>query len=162
MKKSYKKGFILAETIAVSTVVIAALIIIYTQFISINNSYYRSFKYNSVNNLYSVDNIVSFLRTEDLSKLNDILEDEDYIDITSCSYEYFIEYPYCERLFEALKVKTVIYINDDINSIENKIKNNADYSQGLKTFVKSINYKQTTKHRLLVEFEDDTYATLTV
>lgn len=47
-----KKGFILAETIAVSTVVLAALIIIYSQFVSINNSYYRSFIYNTVDNLY--------------------------------------------------------------------------------------------------------------
>ena len=47
MKKNNKKGFILAETIAVSTVVVTSLVIIYTQFISVSDSYNRSFRYNN-------------------------------------------------------------------------------------------------------------------
>ena len=50
MKKYDKKGFIFAETIVISTIIMASLVIIYSQFVSINNNYNRSFQYNNVNN----------------------------------------------------------------------------------------------------------------
>ena len=54
MKKVNKRGFLLAETIGISVVVITALVIIYTQFINVNNSYYRTYNYNNVNKFVMV------------------------------------------------------------------------------------------------------------
>ena len=90
MKKSNRKGFILAETIAVSTIVMTSLVILYSQFVSINNSYNRSFSYNNVNNLYLVKNIRDYLSEENLNKLISSMEESNslYIDITSCPNEY--------------------------------------------------------------------------
>ena len=99
MKKSNKKGFVLAETIAVSTVVLASLVIIYTQFVSVNNSYNQSFHYNNVNNLYLLENVRSFIINDNsLNKLVSALENNTYIDITGCPNEYFMEFAYCETL----------------------------------------------------------------
>jgi len=159
MKKSDKKGFILAETVAVSTVVMVALVIVYVQFISINNSYYNSFKYNSVDNLYALDNIKNYLQTETLNDLNTKVNAENYVDITSCSYEFFTEYPYCEKLFETLKVEKVIYAKDDPERIKS-LSQTSDFSEIMKNFIKTINGKKTNKHRLIVEFKNGTCATL--
>ena len=48
MKKSLKRGFVMAEMIVVSIVAVTALVVIYSQFITINNGYYRSFNYYNI------------------------------------------------------------------------------------------------------------------
>ena len=111
MKKNNKKGFVLAETIAVSTVVLTSLVIIYTQFISISNSYSRSFRYNNVNNLYLVNNVKAYIATDGLEKLINSLNENNYsyIDITSCDSQYFTEYIYCESLLKQSNIKTILF-----------------------------------------------------
>lgn len=163
MKKINKKGFVLAETIAVSTVVLTSLVIIYTQFISISNSYNRSFKYNNVNNLYLVENIRQFLINDNsLNRLITSLENgQSYIDMTSCSNDYFTEYIYCETLFNYSNAKTVLFTKEDITNLKNTI-DNTNYSQNLKSFIKNINNSIDNNYRLIVEFNDDTFATIKV
>jgi len=73
MKKNNIKGFVLAEVIIVSVVVITALTVMYMQFISVNNSYYRSFKYNTVDDLYATNNIRSFIEDDNLDNLVGLL-----------------------------------------------------------------------------------------
>ncbi|MEG2322248.1 MAG: hypothetical protein RSB71_02045 [Bacilli bacterium] len=157
------KGFILAETIAVSAVVLATLIIIYTQFISINNSYRDSFKYNTVDKLYAVDNVISFIEKDGV---NNIIKDfktnpNNYIDITSCSTSYFIEFNYCESLFKTLDIKQVIFTTEDITKLKEDISKTNPFSEEIRSFMKKMSFKKdTNKYRLIVEFNDKTLATL--
>ncbi len=163
MKKSNKKGFILAETIAVSTIVMTSLVIIYSQFVSINNSYNRSFSYNNVNNLYLVKNIRDYLSEGSLNKLTSAIDENNllYIDITSCSNEYFTEYIYCETLLDAANVKTILFTKEDINQLKDNL-NNIDLTEKMKSFINFINSTNENNYRLIVEFNDDTYATLKI
>ena len=69
MKKSNKNGFILAETIAISVVIMTSLVIIYTQFRIVSNSYFKTFNYNSVNNLYLTNNVKEFIKTQSIDEL---------------------------------------------------------------------------------------------
>ena len=162
MKKNNKKGFIFAETIAVSVVIMTSLVIIYTQFISVNNSYNRSFQYNNVNGLYITKNIRDFINNENsLNKLITALGNNTYLDITSCSNEYFIEYGYCETLFEYSGVKTVLFTNEDITNLKKDI-TSTSYNQTLKDFIMRINNSVEDNYRLIVEFDDETYATLKI
>ena len=161
MKKYDKKGFIFAETIVISTIIMASLVIIYSQFVSINNNYNRSFQYNNVNNLYLVQNIRNYISKDGLEELIEKLENVEYIDITSCSNEYFTEYIYCETLFKYSDVKTILFTREDLTNLKNII-STSNYNETFKNFIKYINYTQEGNYRLIVEFNNETYATLKV
>lgn len=160
MKKSFKRGFIMAETIIVAIVVLTALIILYTQFISINNSYYRSFRYNTVDDLYAVNNIRNFIINDNYENIISSLEDKNYVDLTDCSTTYFKEYNYCKTLLNTLNVKTLILAYEDLAKLKDELKENNTLSEGLHTFIKTIPNDKNNKYRLIVEFNDDRYATL--
>lgn len=159
MKKNDKKGFVLAETIAVSVVVMTCLVIVYTQFMYLNKSYSRTFTYNSVNNLYLANNIKNFISNDGLNNLTNLLVDSNYVDITSCPSDYFTEYIYCRTLMDNLGVKQVIFTKANLDDL--KINMNG-LSEKMKQFINYINYKNTNNYRIIVEFNDETYATLTI
>lgn len=157
MKKS-KKGFILAETIVVSTVVISALVIIYTQFISIINSYSRSFKYDSVEDMYAVNNINKYIVNDGYEELKLALNSNNYVDITDCSTDYFTEYLYCRNLMEQLNVKKAIFTKEDITNLTV-----GSFDEGLKKYIKAINSDlEPDRYRVIVEFNDNTYSSVKV
>ena len=160
MKKSNKKGFILAETIAVSVVIMTALVIIYTQFMTISKSYARTFTYNSVNNMYLVNNVKEYIKDDGFDKLIEELDNKLYIDITSCPTSYFINYIYCRSLVENSNIKQIIFTKQNLEELENNLDDGL--SEKMKQFIKSINYDEANNHRLIVEFNDETYATLVV
>ena len=160
MKKSNKKGFILAETIAVSVVIMTSLVIVYTQFMTISKSYTRTFTYNSVNNLYLVNNVKEYIKDDGFDKLIEELDNKLYIDITSCPTSYFINYIYCRSLVENSNIKQIIFTKQNLEELENNLDDGL--SEKMKQFIKSINYDDVNNHRLIVEFNDETYATLVV
>lgn len=163
MKKMKNLGFMLAETLIVSVVVMGVLIVMYVQFNNINKNYNLTFNYNSANNLYSVKNINDYLLTEDLSNIKKSLGNNLYIDITNCSLSYYSETYYCQNLYELLNVKQILFTNEDVTRLKANISENNDLSEEMKSF---INYiypeKLVDKYRLIVEFNDNTFATLQV
>lgn len=157
MKKVNKKGFVLAETIVISVVVITALVIIYTQFISVDNSYYRSFNYNNVNDLYLANQIKTFINNSNGSSIYSIIDDENlYIDITEC--DYFIEYMYCENLIDAINAKRVIITKNDTTNLISNIES-YDFSEAMKSYIKNSKSNEDG-YRIIVEFNDSTIAGL--
>lgn len=157
MKKN-KKGFLLAETIIVSSVVITALIVIYMQFIKVDNSYYKSFNYNNVNDLYLANQFKNFIFDNDKNKLfNSINTENLYLDVTSCDSTYFTEYVYCSNLINAIDAKKIIIIKNSITDLINI--NNYDLSDNLKTFIQNIK-SNDEGYRLIIEFNDNKIASL--
>ena len=73
MKKNRKRGFILAETLVIATVVMASLVFIYIQFNSVNNGFNRTFKYNSVNNLYLTNEVKKFIINNGTENITQVL-----------------------------------------------------------------------------------------
>lgn len=164
MKKNFRRGFVLAETVAVSMIVIGALTFIYVQFASITKSYSISFKYDNVDKLYAVNNIKSYLSKENLSTINELVNNNGYVDITECPVDYFINSSYCDILFNKLDIKNVLIITKDINLLKNTPildNNSSKYSQQFKNYVNYIK-NQNDCNRIVVEFNDDTYANLNV
>ena len=164
MKKNKKRGFILAETIVISTVVMASLVFIYVQFNSVNNGFNRTFKYNSVNNLYLTNEVKKFIINSGIDTLTPSLDDNtvDYIDLSTCSNDYFIEYIYCQTLFDNIKAKKIILTNSDVTNFKDKVDSVGTISPGLANFIKTINSSNTGSYRIIIEFESDTYATLQI
>lgn len=159
MKKSFNKGFVMAEMIVVSIVVVTALILIYTQFITINNAYYRSFNYNTVDDLYALNNVKEFLLNDNFDKIISQMYGKNYIDLTSCSTDYFIEYNYCETLLNTLNISSLIITFEDVTNLKEELKNNI-LTEGMNTFIKTINSNKNNKYRIIAEFENNRYATL--
>ena len=60
-----------------------------------------------------------------------------------------------------MKVKTLLFAYEDVSELKKSL-NSINLSEGMKSFVKTINSNKNNKYRIIVEFEDDRYATLKV
>ena len=61
MKKNKNSGFMLIETLLVSTFVLGVLTYLFLQFSALKRSYDDNFKYNTVPSLYGVKNINQYI-----------------------------------------------------------------------------------------------------
>ena len=60
-----KKGFMLLETLIVSTILVGVLIFLYIQLINMKGSYEVSFKENTISGLYIAKEIAEYIYTND-------------------------------------------------------------------------------------------------
>ena len=82
-----------------------------------------------------------------------------YIDITSCPNAYFSEAEYCNVLMNASNVKTVLFTNADLTNLKD---NTTNLNQTMLDFINYINYEPVAGYRLIIEFNDNTFATLKI
>jgi len=155
MKKDLNKGFVLVETLIVTTFVAGVLVYLFIQFSSLSQNYKDAFKYNTVENLYSLKNIRNFIE-EDVAALNTIeslINNGDMVEITAC--QYFTDKKYCLKLLELENIKTIFITTNEFN--KDLFSN---YNEGFKKFINKIKVQGTHKYRILAEFNDSTYATI--
>ena len=134
MKEINNKGFMLAETLVVTIFVAGILIFLYIQFSNLNNSYEDSYKYNTVEGLYALEDIKLFIEDDEqiLQYININIETLKYIDITDCSL--FTDRDYCLKLLEFENIKNVFITTNVVpkNSI-------TKYDSEFSTFINKIN-----------------------
>ena len=161
MKKMNNKGFMLTETLIVATFLVTTLLFIYIQFNNITRTYDTSFKYNTVNGMYNAKNIIQYINNDGIDNLKTALNEEGihYINITNCSNSYFSESDYCTILMEATNVKTVLFTNENLTNLKNNV---TELDQTLLDFINYINHENTEGYRIIIEFNDETFATLRV
>lgn len=160
MRNNNNKGFMLIETLLVSVFVVSTLIFVYIQFEKVRNSYQTSFEYNTINGVYGADTILKYLKENEIENLNNAIKDgRTYVDISNCPGGYLSNTSFCQRLLTDLKVKKIFYTTVDITEFKKKI-NQAAISNKLKQFIRSIKSSDETGYRLIVEYEDNTYATI--
>lgn len=172
MKKNNNKGFLLTELLVTATLVGTVLIFLYTQFYSVKRSYENSFKYNSVNDLYALDNVRMFLidggyidTYVNMAIQGELLSSVPYLEITS----FINNNDYFDSLINATNIKKLyftkefladllIYLNNNITT------SNASEFEKFRKFVAYIDYdvENSSGYRLIAEFNDDTFATLLV
>ena len=154
MKKNTNKGFMLVETLVVTTFVAGILVFLFIQFTNLSRNYSDSYKYNTVQGLYALKNIKNYIENDSAySYIEQMLDTEYYINLEDC--DMFSNTNYCEKLFEVENIEK-IYVTS--NYFDKEIFFNFD--EGFKTFINKINSKGEEKYRLLVEFTDSTYATI--
>ena len=165
-----KKGFLLLETLVVSSFIIATLILLFVQFSNLKSNYDDSFKYNTVKGLYGVKNVNKFISNN--KKVDPItyeiefkktLLDEAYILLYSenaCNNNYVSNLNYCSQIMNDLNIKTVLVTNEDITELKKILENETSLSEGLNNFIKRISIKYNDTYRIIVEYNDNTYATL--
>lgn len=161
MKKMNNKGFMLVETLIVATFLVTTLLFIYIQFNNITRTYDTSFKYNTVNGLYTTKNIIKYISTDGIDALKTGLSEDgvEYINITNCSTEYFNETDYCNILMNSANIKTVLFTKENLDSLKTTI---VSLEQTMIDFINYINYEKTTGYRIIIEFNDNTFASLKI
>lgn len=157
MKNKSSCGFVLVETLIVTTFVSGVLIFLFIQLATLSNNYDNSYKYNTVEDLYALRNIKDFM-SNDIDSLNTIkteVDEKGFADITDCSM--FSETNYCLKLLDLLNIKT-LFITE--NNIDETLFTN--YNDGLKNFIGKINGEGENKYRILAEFDNSRYATIRI
>lgn len=165
MKKSNNKGFMLVETLIVSTFITGTLVFLFIQFRTINQGYDISFRYNTVNGMYAANNIKEYLLENGADAVGPAVDNasKQYIDITECTDLYLTENAYCLSLVTELNIKKVLVTNNDLSTLLPLLKNDASIDEELKDFIRYIAYdKGATNYRLIVQFNDNTFATVTI
>lgn len=156
MKKNLNNnGFMLAETLIVTTFVAGVLIFIYIQFSNLSRSYNASYSYNKVQDLYVLSDIRDAIEGETHLIMN--LEGvgiSNYLDVTNCMV--FDDKEYFLKLFNLANVEKILITNNDIT--ETNFDDLADPE--FLDFINSIKSGGNQKYRIIAKFKTDTYATI--
>ena len=173
MKKNKNKGFLLTELLVTATLVSTVLIFLYAQFYSIKRSYDNSFNYNTVNDLYALDNVKSYLIDSGYISAyidNNVLNGVYYKIIADYSLsEYDISSNYFKGLIRTTKINRLYFTKENLTSLKtylssNITSSNASLLEPLRKFVNYLDYNSNddSGYRLIAEFIDGTFATLLV
>lgn len=164
MKKNKRNGFMLIETLLVSTFVLAVLTYIFLHFSALKRSYDDSFKYNTVPALYGAKNINQIIVA---SSAYDTLKNQ--VQANNLGYIQFecaivSNTSTCINLLNDLNVEKVYFVND-LTFKDNVNTNMVIFSNDneLYHFAKKIGYSENNEdYRLIVKYNDNTFATIAI
>lgn len=165
MKKIDNRGFMLTELLVTSTLVCTVLIFLYAQFFNVKKSYENSFKYNTVNGLYALSNVRDFLVDNDIYILKQNLLLNDYVDLTDESNNRIVlnDSEYFNTLITKLNIKNIIFTKENLTYLISNLDSMPDTFEDMKKFIRYIDYNKTgSLYRIIVEYADNTFATLLV
>lgn len=170
------KGFLLVESLVVSTFVLTVLIFLYIQFNNLMVNHKKSYTYNSVENIYNLGSMSDFLRNtnQDIT-LKTSLSNHPYIllyDGNRC-----VNLPngsttsVCNNLAQSMNLKYMIYTDSNIDSIKEYAKNydDANLKQDMRDFILKVDATRVDgKGRLFAKFgvsndsSNDKFATVAI
>ena len=158
MKKN-NQGFMLIEALIMSMVIIGVLVFMYIMFQNISNSYDKSFQYNTVTGLYIANEIRDYLYDNNLDDLKLSVESSDskYQKI-SCSSSDTTWTEFCSRA----NIKIVLITDESLSGLKGKRVNDSALSQTMYDFINYLKVDNKSGYRILVEFKDNTYASLNI
>ena len=165
MKKN-NRGFLLAESLVVSTFVLTVLILLYVQFSNLTINYKNSYNYNNVESIYDLSSVVNYLKVNNYNLSEQLTEDKPYVVVykdESCNMSAGLIDVFCDRLINKMGAKTIIYTSSDISIIQNYVSNNEDntINQHFRDFISRVETNVVqNKGRLFAEFNNGTYATI--
>ena len=153
MKKN--KGFMLAETLAVTIFVAGVLIFLFIQFSNLNNSYSEYYKYNTTESLYALEDVMYYIKSDNraTSFISSNTNQTNYIDITDCNI--FTSKSYCEDLFELEGISKIAVL---VNSIPSDMSQIED--EDMLKLIEKINFEGEEQYRLVAKFNNGVYSTL--
>lgn len=155
MKKLKSRGFMLAETLIVTTFVAGILIFLFIQFTNLGKAYDDSYIYNTPEGLYALEDIKAYINTDSdlLLYIEENIESEKYIDLTDCNL--FNNENYCMNLFNLENIDKVFITTNTFNKeyLEG-------YNEDFNIFISQINGEGSEKYRLVASFENGMFATL--
>lgn len=151
-----KNGFMLAEVLIVSTLLIGVMAFIYIQLRTLTVNYNKSFKYNTVDGLYGSRVIKDFL-----------LNENEYSSFNTTSFVYDNKINR-KDLFNALINELGIYkivISNNVNDVYNYLINNYDnassYDGNTEYYESFISFSTTLKdsgNHIIIAYNDGTFS----
>ena len=165
MKKMNNKGFLLVESLVVTTFVLTVLVFLFVQFKNLFNSYEDSYDYNTVEGIYNLNTMKEYIIANETSPnaLQAKIGGSTYLVIfqdgtCNANIADAVNLSGCDDLANAMNLKTLIYAVDDPQKIDTS--NTNIFTNSYKTFLNRLE-KQESNNRLIGQFEDGTYATIT-
>lgn len=169
MKKINNKGFMLVEVLVVSVFVSSVLVVLFSQFKKINNSYDVSFKYNTVDNLYLLENVKNRIVTNVyehqydnyVTQLNNNDNPKTYLNIYNVENTCTLNAYDCELLKKA-NVKSIYFTN---SSAKEDMLKDTNISLEFRGYIKYMNFNvedATYDYFLIGEFIDGTFASINI
>ena len=161
MKKNQNKGFMLIETLLVSTFVLGVLTYLFVQFSALKRSYADDFKYDTVPGLYAIKNINQYIMKHGIyNKLKTNIGTSGSLAF-SCSYTTETS---CDDLLNNIDVEQVYFVKDNV--FKNKINTSLlmfSNDDELYHFCKKINFSDDeNSYHLIAKYKDNTYATMAI
>ena len=163
------KGFLLAESLVVSTFVLTVLIFLFVQYQNLMTTYKNNTNYNNPEAIYNLGSVGQYLNADAsrLTSLSNSLGSNAYIRVYDkssggCNVNLGLG-TFCDTIFNAAGAKKVIYVGSDLTSLKNYIKNNDDsyLNQSLRDFIRRIDADAIeNKGRLIAQFDNGYYATI--
>ena len=165
MKKN-NRGFLLAESLVVSTFVLTVLILLYIQFNNLTTNYKNSYNYNNVESIYDLSSVSDYLLNNNYNLSNQLTASKPYVVVYkngSCNMDAGIIDTFCDNLINKMDAKTVIYTSSDISIIQKYVseKGDSNINQKLREFISRVETNTVqNKGRLFAEFNNGTFATI--
>ncbi len=163
MTKMNNKGFLLAESLIVSTFVLTVLIFLFIQFRSIMISNKRTYTYNSIEDIYSLGSVSDYYKNNPdvLDNLKgQINESNKYIYIYKDNETNPLCSGTCHRIAEAGALEYIIYTDSNIETIRGAL-NNDQAAEDLRTFVRKIDTQMVEgMGRLIGKYKNGNFATV--
>lgn len=155
MKKNKNKGFMLAETLVVTTFVAGILLFTTIQFINLSNGYNENYKYNTVEAMYALNTVKNYILDDSkaLDFINNNVTSTNYVNLKSC--DMFASEIRCQKLLELEGISEIIIATNKFD--KDKI---VTYDDEFKNFISKIKKEGTQKYRLIAKFENSVYATV--
>jgi len=160
MKTLNNKGFMLVETLIVTTIVASFIIFMYAEVHTIINNFNRTINYNTAHATYAVGNVRKLIYNDNnLAKLTNSLEDSMYVNVITTS---FSNQQYSDALFNVLDVKRVIMVKNDVNALK-KFDYTHDFTVDLQSFIKALKQEgSSSSYMLILELNNGEFANLLI
>ena len=162
------KGFMLLETLIVSTIILSTLVFLFIQFTNIKTSYEISFKYNTIPGIYKAKELSDFLVENGLdTSLSNQLDKEvnGFVNIKTHTYISNGSNDFYVKMLKDMNVRNIIYTSDNLTTLKEYLNGNSVdtiFTESFKNFILGINTKETLNSRLIIMYNDDTFATIIV
>ena len=164
--KINNRGFLLAESLVVSTFVLTILILLYVQFSNLTTNYKNSYNYNNVESIYDLSSVVNYLNSNNYKLSTQLSEAKPYVVVFqdgTCNMSAGIVDSFCDNLINKMGAKKIIYTYSDLSIIKNYVSTTEDsnINQKMREFISRVETNTVlNKGRLFAEFNNGTYATI--
>ncbi len=160
MKKKNKNGFIFVETIIVTAVLLASLMVIYALYVTTIVSENRRLRYDDPAKLYETFYVKKYLESFDLEMLKKEIKDNTKYRIIYKSRSDIFGTSYLEesifygKLWDQLNIKNIYLLSNDISNI---VKCTSGLSaicsnRNLLSYLKTLDDSAAKTYRLVIEF----------
>lgn len=161
MKKMNNKGFLLAESLVVSTFVLTVLVLLFVQFRGLFNSYEDSYDYNTVEGIYNLNTMKKYLlNNQSGGDLSSKIGSSGYVTIVrngTCQTNIGLSgLDYCDALSGEMGLKTLLFTSSNLSSLNTS---NSMFTQSFKDFLSKLE-NENGEDRLIGQFNDGTYASI--